>query len=100
MTADAAALTASTLALSQTMASYATFMPPLREVRQAGPNDASMRGDVRLGQIAAGALSLGVALVLANMTGSTLPVTAAVAVALIIAIVYEAARRGERLLET
>jgi hypothetical protein len=59
-----------------------------------------MRGDVRMGQIAAAALSLGVATILANLTGSTMPVIATAVVALIIAFLYETALRGDRLFES
>jgi hypothetical protein len=58
-----------------------------------------MRGDVRMGQVASAALSLGVAGILANLTGSTLPVVVTIIVALIIAFLYETALRGERLFE-
>ena len=97
--ADAATASAAAIALGQTVGAYSFFLPPLREVRRAGTSDAAMRGDVRMGQVASAALSLGVAGILANLTGSTLPVTVTIVVALIIAMLYETALRGERLFE-
>lgn len=99
MTVDAGASAAASIALGQTVGAYAFFLPPLREVRRAGAADSAMRGDVRMGQIAAAALSLGVATILANLTGSTMPVIATAVVALIIAFLYETALRGEGLFE-
>jgi hypothetical protein len=99
MAADAGTAAAASIALGQTIGAYSFFLPPLREVRRAGTTDTAMRGDVRLGQVASAALSLGVAAILANLTGSTLPVAVTVIVALIIAFLYETALRGERLFE-
>lgn len=100
MPPDAGTSAAASIALGQTVGAYAYFLPPLREVRRAGSTDPQMRGDVRMGQIAAGALSLGVAAILANLTKSTVPVIGTLIVALIIAFLYETALRGDRLFES
>lgn len=96
--ADATGVAA--LALGQTVGAYAFFLPSLREVRQAPPTDPLIRGDVRLGQVAAGALSIGIGAIMANLTGSTVPLLVAVFIAAIISVIYEFALRGERILET
>jgi len=96
---NAAALTGAALSLSQTQSAYAFFLPPLREVRQAGKSDPVMTGDVRLGQIAAGSLTIGIGVIMGGLTGSSLPVLVSIAIGLIIAFVYELALRNERLFE-
>jgi hypothetical protein len=99
MADNALALSAATLSLSQTATAYAFFLPPLREVRRAGPEDTQMVGDVRLGQVASGALSLGVGFIMSLLTDSSLPLTVSIAIGLIIAFVYEMALRKQNLFE-
>jgi hypothetical protein len=92
--ADPGALTASSIAIGQTVFAYSYFLPPLREVRRADPGDPDVRGDVILGQVAAMAVSLSIGGLVTWMTGSTIPVLTTIAVAIVIAIIYEYAMRG------
>jgi hypothetical protein len=91
--ADAVAVSAATISLGQTVTAYSFFLPPLREVRKGDPADADIRGDVLLGQIAAGSLSLAVGVLLSWMTSSPYPVYTALFIALVIAATYQAALR-------
>jgi hypothetical protein len=84
-------MAASSVSVGQTVAAYQFFLPPLREVRQADPTDSTMRGDVFLGQVAAGALSIGVGVSFSLLTGSYIPVWVAGFTALIIAGMYHKA---------
>jgi|SRR5215470_10164093 len=90
------ALAGATLSLSQTVSAYAFFLPPITEVRKAGKNDPDMIGDVRMGQVAAGALSIGIGAIMSNLTQSPLPVVISLMVGLILFGLYETALRGER----
>jgi choline-glycine betaine transporter len=94
---DPATLSASTLSLGQTVVAYQFFMPRLSEVRRAEPGDMNMRMDVLIGQVAAGALTVAVGVMLGMLTASRVPVFVALAVALVIAAVYQYAlnTRGE-----
>jgi hypothetical protein len=83
-----AALAVSSIAIGQTVSAYQFFLPPLREVRQAGPDDATMRSDVYVGQMAAGSVSVGVGVMLSFLTGSKLPAFVSAFIALIIAAIY------------
>lgn len=94
--ADANGYAAATVSLGQTVIAYTYFLPRLSEVRRAQPDDELMRGDVRLGQIAAAALSGGIGITLSYMTQSPLPVYVAAFIAIIIAVVYQYAMSGER----
>lgn len=87
--ADAGAVSAATISLGQTVVAYQFFLPPLREVRKGDPTDNDVRGDVLLGQIAAGGLSLAVGALLSSMTGSPYPTYTALFIALLIGGVYQ-----------
>lgn len=85
---NGAALAVSSIAIGQTVGAYQFFLPPLREVRQAGPDDETMCQDVYIGQVAAGAVSVGVGVMLSFLTGSKLPAFVAAFIAVIIAGIY------------
>lgn len=94
MMADPGALTASSVAIGQTVFAYSYFLPRLSEVRRADPGDPAMRGDVLLGQVAAGSVSLAVGGLVTWMTGSSIPVLTTLAVAGVIAVIYQYAMSG------
>lgn len=96
---DPNGVTASTIAIGQTVFSYSYFLPRLSEVRRADAGDPMMRGDVMLGQLAAGAVSVTVGMLLTWMTGSSLPVVTTLAIAVIIAVIYQYALTGTRVME-
>lgn len=95
---DPSALSASTLSLGQTVVAYQFFMPRLADVRRADPTDTDMRTDVLLGQVAAGALTIAVGVMLSYLAGSGIPVFVSVVIAVVIAACYQYALtvRGER----
>lgn len=99
MPADGAVIGAATVSLGQSITAYSFFLPPLREVRRAAPNEPSMRGDVHMGQVAAGVVTVGVGIMLSYLVGSFIPLTVAATTAVMIAIVYETALSGERIFE-
>lgn len=98
--ADPGALQAATISIGQTVIAYQFFLPNLREVRRAEVSDTKMRGDVRLGQFAAGAVSASVGAMLSWMTGSSLPLIVTVFIAVIIAAVYQYALNGNEVMES
>jgi hypothetical protein len=99
MSVDGASVAAATVALGQSVTAYSIFLPPLREVRQASTRDSVMRGDVRLGQVAAGAVSLSVGTILSYLTKSAVPLVVSLITTLVIAAIYETALTGERIFE-
>jgi hypothetical protein len=80
---DAAIITGTTIALGQTIGAYQFFLPKLLDIRKASPVDATMRNDVRMGQLAAGAVSLSIGALLSWMMSSPLPVVVTIMIALI-----------------
>lgn len=94
MAGDPAAVTGATISIGQTVVAYQFFLPRITDVRKAAPNDPAMRGDVMLGQLAAGAVAISVGVLFAWMTGSPVPVYVTLFVALVIAAFYQFALNG------
>lgn len=88
------------LASGQALTSFATFLPRLSDVRKANAaTDTDMTADVRLGEVAATAITIGVGVIASSLSGSPVPMYAAAFVALILIVVYECALRGDNLFE-
>lgn len=82
------------LAAGQALSSFTTFLPRLSEVRKADPGDPGMLGDVRLGEVAACAVSIGIGVIASSLSGSPIPMYAAAFIAIILIAVYETALNG------
>lgn len=91
--ADAAAISAATISIGQTVAAYSFLLPRLQDVRRG--SDPDIRNDVYTGQVAAGALSLATGVLLSWMTGSAYPAYTALFIATVIALAYQYALRQE-----
>ena len=94
--ANSEALGAATIALGQTVGAFQFFLPRLSDVRKAGPNDADMIGDVRMGEVAAGALCIGIGAMVSSLSGSAVPVVVSILTAAAMMCVYESALRGDK----
>lgn len=79
-----------TLSISQGIAAFFTFLPRLSEVRKATPEEnPELAADVRIGEVAATAVCVGVGVITSSLTGSPVPAFVAVVVALVLIGVYE-----------
>lgn len=85
------------LAAGQTLSSFSTFLPRLSDVRKAGVGDKDMIGDVRLGEVAACAISLGIGMIASSLSRSPIPMYASAFIAVILIVVYESALNGRDL---
>jgi hypothetical protein len=99
MAVDPGGLSSASIAIGQTVFTYSYFMPPLRDVRKADRGDPDMRGDVLLGQLAAGSVSMSVGMMLTWMTGSRAPVMTTLFIAFVIGVLYQYALNGTRVME-
>jgi hypothetical protein len=89
-----------TLAMTQAVGSFQFFLPRLSDVRKADPvRDTGMIGDVRLGEVAATTLCLGVGAMVSSLTGSSVPIVVSMLTALMLVCLYEAALQGDRPME-
>lgn len=97
MAVDNAAATGMSVTVTTLMMSgFSTFLPPLREIRQASKTDDTMRNDVRNGQVAAAILALGVGVLMSWLSQSPMPLYVGIAATLLYATIYELALRDER----
>lgn len=85
-----------TLAITQSVGAFQFFLPRLSDVRKANPSDADMAGDVRMGEVAAGALCIGIGAMVSSLSGSPYPAMVAILMTAILICVYETALRGDR----
>jgi hypothetical protein len=100
MAVDPGAMTGGSIAIGQTAFFYSAFMPRLTDVRKASSMDGDMRGDVLLGQVAAGGASLLIGVLVTWVTGSQVPLIVTVLLALFIGAVYQFALNGNRVMES
>ena len=95
--ASAEMLGPASLAVSQGISVFLQFLPKLSDVRKADPiGDPSFVGDVRLGEVAATAVCVGVGLIASSLTGDPIPAFVAVAMSLTLIFIYESALRADR----
>lgn len=76
-------------AVGQSMVAYQFFLPPLHVVRKK--SDKATQADVHLGIMAAGAVSLGSAFLLSQLSGNRTPIYASLLILVTVASVYEMA---------
>lgn len=91
--ADASAGISVTVA-SMMMSGFTAFLPTLREVRQGSKDDPKMVNDVRYGQFAAGAMAVGIGIMMSWLSGSRTPLYVAIFATLLYGIIYEMALRN------
>src|SRR4051812_29515316 len=84
------------MVLSLSISQFQSMLPPIAEVRKASPTDNDMAGDVRLGEIAASALAIGVGAIASSLLGDPLPVLISSFVAIGLIVIYEQALRRDR----
>lgn len=85
------------LAASQSITAFQFFLPKLSDVRKVdASSNPEIVGDVRMGEVAAIALALGVGAITSSLSQSPVPMFAAVVMVAILVCVYEAALRGDR----
>lgn len=94
---DASLLGPSTLAVTQGLSAFQSFVPKLSEIRRADPvANPDLAADVRLGELAAVTLTVGVGAIASSFTGSNAPIVTAVIVSATMVFIYESTLRGDR----
>lgn len=84
------------LGVTQGITTFTTLLPPLADIRKADPTDTSFAADVRMGEVAAVTLTLGIGGISSSLTGSPVPAATAVVMCFVLLCVYESALRGDR----
>ena len=91
------ALGPATLAISQSVGAFQFFMPKLSDVRRADTtHNPDMVGDVRMGELAAATLCIGIGTIVSSMTGSPYPAIVSVVMVAVLVCLYETALRGDK----
>lgn len=82
------------LGVTSALTAFNSFLPHISEVRAHTPNDADFAGDVRLGELAAGAFVLGFGAIATSLTGSMAPTYISVIMTIALVGLYELALRS------
>ena len=85
---NAAESSAATLSDTQTFAVFTALLPPLADVRKAH-KDTSTTHDVRMGELAATTIAVGIGLWASQLVGSRMPALVALAASLLLICLYE-----------
>ena len=82
------------LSMTQSVASFTTFMPKISEVRKAANTDPDIVSDVRMGEVASITTTLAVATVVSNLGKTAAPMVIAVIMCLVMVVLYELALKS------
>ncbi len=86
-----------TLSMGQSISAFQAFLPKFTEVRKADPqNDPAFAADVRMGEVAAVVVTMGVGAIASSLTGSPAPLYTGLFMCLVLVFLYESALRAER----
>lgn len=87
------------LAITQGIGAFNNFLPKLSEVRKHSINDPEFVADVRVGEFAAAALTVGVGAMVSSLTGDPVPTILAFIMAVGLIVLYESTLRADRPME-
>jgi hypothetical protein len=100
MTVNANTFGPAMLGVTSGITTFTVFLPKISEVRRAHPQDnPDIAADVRIGEVAASTLTLGVGVIASSLTGSPVPTVTAAVMVLVMIILYESTLRSNRPLE-
>jgi hypothetical protein len=89
-----------TFAVGQSVTAFISFLPKFSEVRQKSPrDDPDFAADVRMGEIAAVTVSMGIGTISSSITGSPIPIVVTLLVCLILVTLYESTLSANRPME-
>ncbi len=90
-----------TLAMGQSISAFNSFLPKFAEVRKTNPvDDPGFAADVRMGEVAAVIVTMGVGAIASSLTGSPAPLYTGLFMCLVLVFLYESALRAERPFES
>ncbi len=89
MSVDSGAASAAILAMTTGVGYFNVMLPPISEVRKATLADRSFSCDVRIGEMAASGLTMGIGLVASSLTGSPVPAVIALITSVGLVCMYE-----------
>lgn len=88
------------LALTSAISSFSQFLPNMADIRKNDPiNNPEFAADVRMGELAAVAVTMGVGLIVSNLTGHPAATYVALVASLGFILLYESALRAQKPME-
>lgn len=99
MAVDPAIIGIALQTVTQGANAFQQYAPRLADIRKGDRTDPGLIGDVRMGEVAAITLTVGVGAIASSLTGSPVPTMVAAIICLVMVMLYEAALRGENLFE-
>ena len=88
------------LAMTQGITAFYTFLPKFSDVRKNDPsNNPDFAADVRMGEVAAVTVTMGIGLIASSITGSSAPAIVAAITCGVLIFLYESTLRAQRPLE-
>lgn len=93
MAAKPESLGPATIAIGQAVGAFTAFLPNFVEVGKADKD--TVKGEVRLGEIAAVSIAGGIGVLLSWLTGSTVPLVVSLLISALLVTMYEIAMRKE-----
>lgn len=97
---DASVFGPASLAMTQGFTAFNSFLPKITDIRTADPNsNPDFAADVRLGEVAAASLTLGMGLITSSLTKSPVPTVVAFIVVVGLVVMYETVLRADRPME-
>jgi hypothetical protein len=88
---DATVISAATISMTQALALFQNFLPRFSEIRATDPSNGDMVRDVRMGELAAVLMTLGVGGMTSALTNSAVPAVIALLTSVGLVCLYEAA---------
>lgn len=85
------------LSVTSALQAFQSLLPKISDIRKADPaNNPDIAADVRMGEIAAASMTMGVGLIASSLTQSSLPTVTALVIVVILVTIYESTLRAER----
>lgn len=95
MAVDPYVIGPTTLAITSAIEGFNRFLPPLTEIRRKNTEDDPMFAkDVRVGELAAVALTIGTGVIASSLTGSNVPAVVGLITAAGLVLLYESVLRS------
>jgi hypothetical protein len=94
MPVDPSVIGPATLSMTQALSLFSQFVPRFSEISAADPNDEATVRDVRMGELAAVLMTLGIGGMTSALTGSSVPAVIACTTCVGLVMLYEMALKS------
>lgn len=86
---DGVTLSLTTVGITSTVSAFYQMLPPITEIRKRTNDDPTFAADVRIGEVAASVIALGLGAIASSLSGSSVPVLASAVLAGGLIFLYE-----------